>query len=53
MQDIATALQDLMLDTESHAFDPLQEAFRAGYDSHSPWPETYPGEIDDFQGNSW
>jgi Ser/Thr protein kinase RdoA (MazF antagonist) len=45
-QDIAMALQDLMLDVEPPRFEPLQAAFRAGYESHSPWPETYPGQID-------
>lgn len=49
VQDIATALQDLMVDTVPDAFEPLQDAFRAGYESHSPWPEKYPGEVDIFR----
>ncbi len=49
VQDIATALQDLMEDTPPDAFEPLQDAFRAGYERHSPWPERYPGEIDVFR----
>ncbi len=40
------ALQDLMLDVEPPRYEPLQAAFRAGYESHSPWPEVYAGQID-------
>ena len=49
VQDIATALQDLMIDTAPHAFESLQDAFRAGYEHHSLWPERYLGEIDLFR----
>lgn len=49
VQDIAMALQDLMDDTPLEAFEPLQAAFRRGYESLLPWPEAYPGEIDIFR----
>lgn len=51
VQDIATALQDLMEDTAPDAFESLQDAFRAGYENHSPWPERYPMEIDIFRAS--
>ena len=46
VQDIAMALQDLMLDVEPPRYEPLQTAFRAGYESHSPWPEAHARQID-------
>ncbi|MFZ6027546.1 MAG: phosphotransferase enzyme family protein [Chloroflexota bacterium] len=49
VQDIAMALQDLMDDTSPDAFEPLQLAFRRGYESLLPWPETNPGQIDTFR----
>jgi len=49
VQDIAMALQDLMMDVAPDAYDPLQDAFRAGYERLCPWPETYPGQIDTFR----
>jgi Ser/Thr protein kinase RdoA (MazF antagonist) len=49
VQDIAMALQDLMQDVPSEAFEPLQAAFRRGYESLLPWPEAYPGQIDTFR----
>jgi Ser/Thr protein kinase RdoA (MazF antagonist) len=49
VQDIAMALQDLMMDVEPDAFEPLQAAFRQGYETLSAWPEQYEGEIDTFR----
>jgi Ser/Thr protein kinase RdoA (MazF antagonist) len=49
VQDIAMALQDLMDDTPPEAFEPLQAAFRRGYESLLPWPEAYVGEMDTFR----
>ena len=49
VQDIATARYDLFLDTNEKTYLPLRDAFRHGYENHSPWPETYPEEIDTFQ----
>ena len=48
VQDIATAMFDLILDAPEK-YSHLRTAFRHGYESHSPWPETYPEEIDTFQ----
>jgi Ser/Thr protein kinase RdoA (MazF antagonist) len=49
VQDIAMALQDLMMDVDAEAFEPLQAAFRQGYESVAKWPERYDGEIDTFR----
>ncbi|HUT21736.1 MAG TPA: phosphotransferase [Anaerolineae bacterium] len=49
VQDIAMALQDLMIDVEPDAFEPLQAAFRQGYESMAEWPERHDGEIDAFR----
>jgi len=49
VQDIAMALQDLMMDVDADAFEPLQAAFRQGYESMAGWPERYDGEIDTFR----
>lgn len=49
VQDIAMALQDLMMDVKPEAFDILQAAFRRGYTSRSQWPEQYEGQIDVFR----
>jgi Ser/Thr protein kinase RdoA (MazF antagonist) len=46
VQDLAMALQDLMLDVAPAAFEPLQTALRRGYERYSPWPETEEGQID-------
>lgn len=46
VQDLAPALQDLMLDIPPEAFEPLQAALRAGYETLAPWPETAPAQID-------
>ena len=43
------ALQDLMTDVAPDAFEPLQAAFRKGYESLEPWPEQYPGQVDVFR----
>ena len=48
VQDIATAMFDLILDAHER-YPPLRTAFRQGFENHSPWPETYPEEIDTFQ----
>jgi Ser/Thr protein kinase RdoA (MazF antagonist) len=49
VQDVAMALQDLMMDVEADAFEPLQAALRRGYESLAPWPERYEGEVDTFR----
>jgi Ser/Thr protein kinase RdoA (MazF antagonist) len=49
VQDIAMALQDLMVDVAPDAYDPLQKAFREGYESLRSWPEEYEGQIDTFR----
>jgi Ser/Thr protein kinase RdoA (MazF antagonist) len=49
VQDIAMALQDLMMDVAPEAYDPLLGAFRRGYDALAPWPEQYAGQIDTFR----
>ncbi|NKB70432.1 MAG: phosphotransferase [Candidatus Latescibacteria bacterium] len=49
VQDMAMALLDLLTDVEADAYPPLRRAFRAGYESHSTWPETYAEEINTFQ----
>ena len=49
VQDIAMALQDLMMDVGADAFEPLQAAFRRGYESLSGWPEHDGGEVDTFR----
>lgn len=46
VQDIAMALQDLMKDVPAETFEPLQCAFRCGYESLSSWPERWTSEID-------
>ncbi len=49
VQDIAMALQDLMMDISPEAYEPLFSAFRQGYESRAAWPETYAGQIDTFR----
>ena len=49
VQDIAMALQDLMVDVGPEAFDPLQLAFREGYESSGIWPADNWEEIDTFR----
>jgi Ser/Thr protein kinase RdoA (MazF antagonist) len=49
VQDIAMALQDLMMDVPTEAYDPLLAAFRQGYEAQSLWPERYAGQIDTFR----
>ena len=49
VQDIAMALQDLMIDVPPEAYDPLLAAFRQGYETRAPWPEGYEGQIDTFR----
>ena len=49
VQDIAMALQDLMVDLAPQAYDPLQRAFKEGYESLGSWPEDYEGQIDTFR----
>jgi hypothetical protein len=46
---MAMALQDLMLAVPPERFEPLQSAFRQGYESLAAWPEAYQGEIDIFR----
>ena len=49
VQDIAMALQDLMLDIPPEQYEPLMEQFHAGYTILTPWPEQYAGQIDTFR----
>jgi len=49
VQDIAMALQDLMMDVPPGAYEPLLNAFRAGYEQLRPWPEAQAGQIDTFR----
>lgn len=49
VQDIAMALQDLMMDVKPEQFDVLQVAFRQGYESLREWSEVYEGQIDTFR----
>ena len=49
VQDIAMALQDLMRYVPPEDFEPLQSAFQRGYESLSPWPERWTGEIDSLR----
>ncbi len=49
VQDIAMALQDLMMDVAPAQFEVLLEQFRAGYTSLEPWPEQFAGQIDTFR----
>jgi Ser/Thr protein kinase RdoA (MazF antagonist) len=49
VQDIAMALQDLMLDVAPDAYGPLLQAFRRGYEALRTWPEGYEGQIDTFR----
>lgn len=49
VQDIAMALQDLMVDVPTDAFEPLQAALRQGYETRASWPERTPTEIDLFR----
>jgi len=49
VQDIAMALQDLMTDVAPDEFEPLQTAFRKGYESEGRWPASYEGQIDIFR----
>lgn len=49
VQDLAMALQDLMMDGPSEQFDTLQQALRKGYERLAPWPEQYENQIDLFR----
>jgi Ser/Thr protein kinase RdoA (MazF antagonist) len=49
VQDIAMALQDLMMAVGPQQFEPLQSALRQGYESRTVWPERYDGQIDVFR----
>lgn len=49
VQDIAMAVQDLMVDVKPDEFEALQCAFRKGYESRCAWPEVYEGQIDTFR----
>lgn len=50
VQDIAMTFGDLLFFTElsSSEYQAVRAAFQRGYTSHSPWPETYSGQIDTF-----
>lgn len=43
------SLQDLMVDVERDAYEPLQAAFRCGYEMGATWPEQYESQIDTFR----
>jgi Ser/Thr protein kinase RdoA (MazF antagonist) len=45
VQDIATAFFYLQRHKERET---LTQAYKKGYTSHNPWPETYPGQLDAF-----
>ncbi len=49
VQDIAMAMQDLMIAVQPERFDPLLDQFRAGYTTIAPWPEQYDSEMDTFR----
>ena len=49
VQDIAMALQDLMVAVGREAYETYQRTFRAGYESLQSWPEDYEGQIDTFR----
>jgi Ser/Thr protein kinase RdoA (MazF antagonist) len=49
MQDIAMAMQDLMMDVEPERYEPMLAAFRSGYERQRAWPEAYEGEMDIFR----
>jgi Ser/Thr protein kinase RdoA (MazF antagonist) len=49
VQDIAMAWLDLMDSVASGLYEPYTDAFRAGYESHTPWPERFAGEVDLFE----
>jgi Ser/Thr protein kinase RdoA (MazF antagonist) len=49
VQDIAMALQDLMMAVAPDAFEPLQHAFRAGYERRRAWPAQDGRQIDTFR----
>lgn len=49
VQDFAVALDGLMDTVEPGEFEPLQRAFRQGYESRLTWPERYEGQIDPFR----
>lgn len=50
VQDIAMTFSDLLFDStlDTEAYQRLRAAFQQGYTSHSPWPETYAGQLDTF-----
>ena len=50
VQDIAMTFGDLLFFTEFSIseYQAVRAAFQQGYTSHSPWPETAPGQIDAF-----
>jgi Ser/Thr protein kinase RdoA (MazF antagonist) len=49
VQDIAMAMQDLMIAVDAAQYEPLLRAFRAGYESRAAWPEQVEGQIDTFR----
>ena len=46
VQDLAMALQDLMLETPPEAYEALAGALRRGYEARAAWPEAHSGQID-------
>jgi Ser/Thr protein kinase RdoA (MazF antagonist) len=50
VQDIAMTFSDLLFHTQltNAAYQAVRVAFQQGYTSHTPWPETMPGQIDTF-----
>lgn len=49
VQDLAMAIQDLMVDVQADEFEGLLAALREGYESRMAWPEAYQGQIDTFR----
>ncbi len=49
VQDIAMALQDLMVDVSPEEYEAYQSAFQEGYERIKSWPEGYEGQIDTFR----
>jgi Ser/Thr protein kinase RdoA (MazF antagonist) len=49
VQDIAMAMQDLMMDVEPERYEPLLDVFKTGYTGLRPWPEASPSEMDTFR----
>jgi Ser/Thr protein kinase RdoA (MazF antagonist) len=49
VQDLAMAIQDLIVDVEADEFEGLKGALREGYESWVVWPEAHQGQMDTFR----